>query len=888
MFCTKRIKYFIGTLLLVIPYTLFATHNRGGEITYRHISGLTYEFIITTCTDVGSGVTTDRDELYIDYGDGQGDTISRYDVVNSLLSHQKNYYKGTHTYTSPGTYIICMEDPNRNAGITNIYSGGSGNSDDVVFSLQSKLVINPFSGNFGANSSVYFDDCPCPAIACVNQKYCYNSLAVDPDGDSLSYKLVAPFGDDCSPLPIPAVYQYPHLVAGGTLTIDPVTGTLCWDSPTQIGEFNYTIKISEWRNGTLVGYVIRDVQLTVQGNCTNSPPTFDPLPDVCVTAGDVVNFNVQVTDFEGNLITLTGSGLPLSTTNPATFTDTAQFSSVTGIFNWNTSCENIKVGAYQMLFAATDNGSPQFSDYQSVMIDILPPIITGVTATPFGNGVTINWNPTNCSNAEGYRIYRTTNPNFVFAPCCEKPNPLNYDFEMIGEVFGSSTGTFVDNTSLTLGIEYCYVVTAFYDIGQIESCPSDAACARLKKEVPVLTHVTVVQTDITNGIDSIMWSKPTELDTSQYPGPYFCKIYHGTSINNVSTYVGETLPTDSLYNSDTTFTQMGLNTESMANYYRVDLYYDSLGIAKLVGSSNKGGSVFISTTPNDNQITLSWDENVPWINTDYDVYRATNFSGPYSYIGNTNSQEYTDVDLVNGAEYCYYVESHGHYSSSSIINPIVNLSQITCESPIDLTPPCPPELAIEGDCQVGENTLIWTNPNNFCADDVMSYNLYYTPVQGEQMMLIASFSNDGDTTFTHNNNGSVAGCYTITAMDSVQYGNMSDSSNIVCFDNCPSYWLPNVFTPNGDGNNDFFIPIDPYMYVESVDIQVYNRWGQIIFETTDPDIKWDGKHKDTGTIVPDGVYYYLCTVNTIRLTGIEPIILKGFFHIFSDGLGKGE
>ena len=60
-----------------------------------------------------------------------------------------------------------------------------------------------------------------------------------------------------------------------------------------------------------------------------------------------------------------------------------------------------------------------------------------------------------------------------------------------------------------------------------------------------------------------------------------------------------------------------------------------------------------------------------------------------------------------------------------------------------------------------ENTLTWTNPNNLCADDVMSYNLYYTPIEGDEMVLIETFDNSLDTIFTHNNNGSVAGCYAV-------------------------------------------------------------------------------------------------------------------------------
>jgi len=104
-------------------------------------------------------------------------------------------------------------------------------------------------------------------------------------------------------------------------------------------------------------------------------------------------------------------------------------------------------------------------------------------------------------------------------------------------------------------------------------------------------------------------------------------------------------------------------------------------------------------------------------------------------------------------------------------------------------------------------------------------------------------------------------------------------SNIICLENCPTYELPNVFTPNGDNNNDFFIPF-PYRQVESIDLKIYDRWGVLVFETTDPDIMWDGRDRNSGKLCTDGVYYYTCRVNEIRLQGIVPRQLKGFVHLF--------
>jgi gliding motility-associated-like protein len=70
--------------------------------------------------------------------------------------------------------------------------------------------------------------------------------------------------------------------------------------------------------------------------------------------------------------------------------------------------------------------------------------------------------------------------------------------------------------------------------------------------------------------------------------------------------------------------------------------------------------------------------------------------------------------------------------------------------------------------------------------------------------------------------------------------------------------LPNVFSPNGDGSNDFFTPITSGDF-DKFDVKIYNRWGQLLFESSDPFFKWNGTDK-TGKAV-DGVYYYIVTTS---------------------------
>ena len=75
-------KILLSLCFLLIAMEGFATHNRAGEITYKHISGFTYEFTITTYTKV-SGVSADADRtrLGISWGVGTFDSLDRTSEV---------------------------------------------------------------------------------------------------------------------------------------------------------------------------------------------------------------------------------------------------------------------------------------------------------------------------------------------------------------------------------------------------------------------------------------------------------------------------------------------------------------------------------------------------------------------------------------------------------------------------------------------------------------------------------------------------------------------------------------------------------------------------------------------------------------------------------------
>jgi gliding motility-associated-like protein len=71
--------------------------------------------------------------------------------------------------------------------------------------------------------------------------------------------------------------------------------------------------------------------------------------------------------------------------------------------------------------------------------------------------------------------------------------------------------------------------------------------------------------------------------------------------------------------------------------------------------------------------------------------------------------------------------------------------------------------------------------------------------------------------------------------------------------------------------------------VEKVDMKIFNRFGQLVYETDDPAIQWDGSFKSTSTKVASGVYYYICDVYEPRISGIEVRTLVGFIHLYAEG-----
>ena len=90
-------------------------------------------------------------------------------------------------------------------------------------------------------------------------------------------------------------------------------------------------------------------------------------------------------------------------------------------------------------------------------------------------------------------------------------------------------------------------------------------------------------------------------------------------------------------------------------------------------------------------------------------------------------------------------------------------------------------------------------------------------------------------------------------------------------------FIPTSFTPNGDGLNDVFKIESTGLNPDSFRMEVFNRWGEKVFSSTDPEQVWTGGANGGDHYMPNGIYYYY--ISTSSEKSGERFYYKGYFTI---------
>ncbi|HTE28776.1 MAG TPA: hypothetical protein VK666_00270, partial [Chryseolinea sp.] len=386
----------IASLLMICAaFQARATHLRAGEIiaVRENCSSLTFTITITVYTNTkNTTVLFGGDTELLNFGDGtpsvavpETPNIIRLDL-NPDGSVATASFTIQHTYPGIGRYVISYKEPNRNEGVLNMDA-----SVNTTFYLETELSVDPF---LGCNNTPRLLVAPIDQ-ACSGAAFTHNPGAYDPDGDSLSYEMVVPFSDRNTEVinyksPNDAKFYTNFGTANEegtgtpTFAINAVDGTITWNAPGAVGEYNIAFHIIEWRkkNGKYyrVGYVRRDMQILVD-DCDNKRPDLIIPKDTCVVAGTTLDEIIQGIDPDGDKVKIEAFSeifnFPVSQ-SPATYKPVPKvddFLPVTAEtkFHWETECIHVKDQPYQVVFKITDKplNGPRLVTFKTWFIKVV-------------------------------------------------------------------------------------------------------------------------------------------------------------------------------------------------------------------------------------------------------------------------------------------------------------------------------------------------------------------------------------------------------------------------------------------------------------------------------------------------------------------------------------
>ncbi len=313
-------------LWLFLPLaSVFATHAAGGELLYERVPGTpnTYRFIFKFYRDCSPRTAAEPVNVKMCYANQCG-VSNRSLILNkwtgllpngkpngsqvetscmavpttcvggTLVGYQEWWYTADLVITDVcDNWKFWVSISARNNAITNLNLPGN-----------QQIYIEAMLNNSVAvdNNSPYFHTPPIP-YCCVGFPYNYDNGAIDPDGDSLVFESIrprtgSPNNTSCVDAPADIAYTNAQFnpidnpfATGNTFRVDAATGLVSF-TPTIQQVVVVTVKVSEYRNGKLIGYVIRDLQIVV--SACSSPLTELDIDSASIVGGIYGNNGLEV------------------------------------------------------------------------------------------------------------------------------------------------------------------------------------------------------------------------------------------------------------------------------------------------------------------------------------------------------------------------------------------------------------------------------------------------------------------------------------------------------------------------------------------------------------------------------------------------------------------
>lgn len=354
----------------------YGSHAAGADLTYRWLQGNTYEVTAAfyrDCGGIDAPMTVSLNYRSQTCGYNFNVNLPRVNngpvityPCNSTLTTcnggstpgiQQWLYRANVTLPAAcSDWKFSYEVVARNCAITTIVQPSPCNSSTSYEPIYVEALLNNVAAP--GNSSPTFSNVPI-SFVCLGQGFNYNHGVIDINADSLSYQLITPLTSATTTITyLPGYSAASPIASSPAFSINPVTGDL-FMTPTQLEVSVVAVRVNEYRNGVLIGSVIRDMQIYSRNCSPNIVPAATGIDGTNnftakICPGENLCFDVFSSDANpGDVVTMTwNSVIPGATFN------IAGSPYPTGTFCWTPSPNDARDQPYTFTVTVRDDACP--------------------------------------------------------------------------------------------------------------------------------------------------------------------------------------------------------------------------------------------------------------------------------------------------------------------------------------------------------------------------------------------------------------------------------------------------------------------------------------------------------------------------------------------------
>ena len=883
-------RFLILILILISSLRANATHIIGGEIYYDNLGNNNYRIYIVLYRDCATvnGAPYDNPLSLGIYSSNNvlvrtvqvpfpGSVVLPIVFSNPCVvpptgfcNEKAVYITTVNLPPTPGGYNVSYQRCCRRPDVINIQNPG-----DTGLTVTTH--ITGTNSNALNNSSPRFTNYP-PMVLCNNETLNFDHSATDADGDELRYELITPYSGatDVAPAPNPPPPPPYGLVywgagftannpfgAGATISIDPITGMLTAD-PLMLGMFVVGVRVKEYRNGTLIGKTDRDFIFKVI-NCN-------------ITLEAILTPQAQMTTFvsfcEGATITFENQsygansyewdfGVPGITTDVSTaFQPTYTFPApgtytVTLVANPGWPCTDTSIQVFEVnekIEISYIKENPKcFNDNSFDFIGSLDGPAGTVISWDFGpNATPATSNALNVNNV-------------VFSQSGYMPVTLSAVFSSCNRIFKDSVLVIPQST-------------ADFEL------PPNAVCQGFIKNFQNTSqNASTYEWDFgVNGINDDVSTTTNPTYTYTTPGTYEVTLIADNNNGCNDTIkkivkVQEALVVSFTHNDSLCITGNSFNFVGTASGPPgFDMLWDFGSTATPSSSNQLSVNNVVYSTPGSHTVTFKISNpeceeiatskiyifSEPTIDFLIDTnLKCAPYLGQFVNLSTSETPATYLWDFGDGTTSTGKNPSHV-YENAGIYHITLTLTTTSgCVRTLTLYKPDLVDVHPSPISKFSVDPLI----ANICDSkitfiDLSSGALTYNYFLDD----IGAYSTEPNLEYFYRTSGQKRPRQIVTN----EFG-CKDTSFQQLYIEPFTVYIPNTFTPDGNQHNNVFDAVI-YLPVTSWEFKVFDRWGETLFVSDDPNIGWDGTYQ--GQIVKDDTYTYKLKYISCENTSKEHVV----------------